>query len=56
MTKHLQSQSIFEQIKQFDTEGNEFWTARTLAKMKELGLIRDNGEDPNSPNYKYKAT
>lgn len=26
---------------------------RHLAKMKELGLIRDNGEDPNSPNFKY---
>ncbi len=26
---------------------------RHLAKMKELGLIRDNGEDANSPNYKY---
>lgn len=26
---------------------------RHLAKMKELGLITDNGEDTNSPNYKY---
>lgn len=26
---------------------------RHLAKMKELSLIGDNGEDPNSPNYKY---
>ncbi len=26
---------------------------RYLAKMKELGLISDNGEDTNSPNYKY---
>ncbi|MCD4737498.1 MAG: hypothetical protein K8R53_15750 [Bacteroidales bacterium] len=26
---------------------------RYLAKMKELGLITDNGEDINSPNYKY---
>jgi len=26
---------------------------RHLAAMKELGLIRDNGEDANSPNYKY---
>ncbi|WMJ72943.1 ATP-binding protein [Cytophagaceae bacterium ABcell3] len=26
---------------------------RHLAAMKELGLIRDNGEDVNSPNYKY---
>jgi ATP-dependent DNA helicase RecG len=26
---------------------------RHLAKMKELGLITDNGEDINSPNYKY---
>ena len=26
---------------------------RHLAKMKELGLITDNGEDVNSPNYKY---
>jgi ATP-dependent DNA helicase RecG len=26
---------------------------RHLSKMKELGLIRDNGEDINSPNYKY---
>ena len=32
MTKQLQPQSIFEQIKQIDAEGNEFWTARTLAK------------------------
>jgi ATP-dependent DNA helicase RecG len=26
---------------------------RHLSKMKELGLITDNGEDVNSPNYKY---
>ena len=26
---------------------------RYLARMKELGLIKDNGEDINSPNYKY---
>jgi ATP-dependent DNA helicase RecG len=26
---------------------------RYLAKMKELGLISDNGADANSPNYKY---
>lgn len=26
---------------------------RHLAKMKEIGLIADNGEDINSPNYKY---
>lgn len=26
---------------------------RHLAKMKELGLITDNGEDINSPNYRY---
>lgn len=26
---------------------------RYLSKMKELGLITDNGEDVNSPNYKY---
>jgi len=26
---------------------------RYLSKMKELGLIKDNGEDINSPNYKY---
>jgi len=26
---------------------------RHLAKMRELGLIEDNGKDPNSPNYKY---
>jgi ATP-dependent DNA helicase RecG len=26
---------------------------RHLASMKELGLIRDNGEDSNSPNYRY---
>ncbi len=26
---------------------------RHLAKMRKLGLIRDNGEDINSPNYKY---
>jgi len=26
---------------------------RHLAAMKELGLIRDNGSDANSPNYKY---
>lgn len=26
---------------------------RHLAAMKELGLIRNNGEDANSPNYKY---
>jgi ATP-dependent DNA helicase RecG len=28
---------------------------RHLAAMKELSLIRDNGEDANSPNYKYVA-
>lgn len=27
---------------------------RHLAKMKELGLIEDNGAEVNSPNYKYK--
>ena len=27
---------------------------RHLAKMKELGLIEDNGLEVNSPNYKYK--
>lgn len=37
MSKHLQTQSIFEQIKQVDTEGNEFWTARILAKV--LGYL-----------------
>ena len=26
---------------------------RHLVKMKELGLIGNNGEDSNSPNYKY---
>ncbi len=26
---------------------------RHLAALKELSLIRDNGEDANSPNYKY---
>jgi len=26
---------------------------RHLAKMRELDLIGDNGEDSNSPNYKY---
>ncbi len=26
---------------------------RHLAAMKELGLIRDNRKDANSPNYKY---
>ena len=26
---------------------------RHLAAMKELSLIRDNGEDANSPKYKY---
>jgi len=26
---------------------------RHLATMKNLGLIGDNGEDINSPNYKY---
>lgn len=26
---------------------------RHLAKMRELGLIGDNGEDTNSPNYRY---
>ena len=29
---------------------------RHLAAMKELDLIRDNGEDPNSTNYKYAVT
>lgn len=28
---------------------------RHLAVMKELNLIRDNGKDTNSPNYKYVA-
>ncbi len=29
---------------------------RHLTVMKELGLISDNGKDPNSPNYKYIVT
>ncbi|GGH00246.1 DNA-damage-inducible protein D [Parapedobacter pyrenivorans] len=37
MVTHLQTQSIFEQIKQVDTDGNEFWKARTLAKV--LGYL-----------------
>jgi ATP-dependent DNA helicase RecG len=28
---------------------------RHLATLRELGLIRDNGQDANSPNYKYVA-
>ena len=28
---------------------------RHLAKMRELGLVGDNGESPNSPNYRYAA-
>ncbi len=28
---------------------------RHLAKMKELKLIKDNGLEPTSPNYKYVA-
>lgn len=40
MTKHLQPQSIFEQIKQIDAEGNEFWTARGLAKVLEYSEYR----------------
>lgn len=28
---------------------------RHLAKMRELRLIEDNGEDANSPNYKYRV-
>lgn len=37
MKNQLQTQSIFEQIKQVDTDGNEFWKARTLSKV--LGYL-----------------
>jgi DNA-damage-inducible protein D len=37
MAKQLQTQSIFKQIKQVDTDGNEFWSARDLAKV--LGYL-----------------
>lgn len=40
MAKHLQTQSIFEQIKQIDTDGNEFWSARDLAKVLEYSEYR----------------
>lgn len=33
MAKRLQAQSIFEQIKQVDADGNEFWCARDLGKV-----------------------
>ncbi|MFC7526769.1 hypothetical protein ACFQRK_22620 [Parapedobacter sp. GCM10030251] len=37
MAKQLQAQSIFEQIKQVDADGNEFWSARDLGKV--LGYL-----------------
>ncbi|GGC42929.1 DNA-damage-inducible protein D [Parapedobacter defluvii] len=40
MAKQLQAQSIFEQIKQIDTDGNEFWSARDLAKVLEYSEYR----------------
>jgi len=37
MAKQIQVQSIFEQIKQVGADGNEFWSARDLAKV--LGYL-----------------
>ncbi len=36
-----QGQSIFEQIKRIDKNGNEFWTARTLAKVLDYTDFRN---------------
>lgn len=36
-----QGQSIFEQIKKNDEHGNEFWTARTLAKALDYNDFRN---------------
>ena len=33
--------SIFDQIKQIDANGNEFWTARTLAKVLDYTDFRN---------------
>ncbi len=40
MSKHLQTQSSFEQIKQVDAEGNEFWSARDLARSLDYSEYR----------------
>jgi len=40
MAKRLQAQSIFEQIKQVDADGNEFWSARDLGKVLEYSEYR----------------
>ena len=43
MTKELinQNSNLFEQIKRTDENGNEFWTARTLAKALEYTDFRN---------------
>ena len=43
MSKELnrQTQTIFEQIKRVDVNGNEFWTARDLAKVLEYTDYRN---------------
>ncbi len=42
MTKDIakQGNSLFEQIKQTDENGNEFWSARTLSKVLEYSEYR----------------
>ena len=35
------AQSIFEQIRQFDEQGNEYWGARQLAKALEYADFRN---------------
>ena len=43
MTKELinQNSNLFEQIKRTDENGNEFWTARTLAKALDYTDFRN---------------
>jgi len=42
MTRNIirQTQSVFEQIKRTDAQGNEYWSARDLAKVMEYSEYR----------------